>query len=127
MRKRLFSDTFYNRISFVGLVVVVTMLSVELFLFGTDFFSNSSNVYLGMLTYVVLPPFLITGILLIFLGAWRERRRQRLGLPHEGHFVVDFSDPKHRNTALIVTVVMTIFLAMTAVGAYKAFYYTESI
>lgn len=128
-KKHKFSEYFYNRITYAGVLLAALIFLIECFLFAVDFFMHSGNVYLGVLTYVFLPPFLILGLILIPVGASWKRRRVLKGIaeaaPKTIH--IDPSLPTHRN-ALFVFLVGTMFLLiMTIIGSYKAFQYTESV
>ena len=70
---------FRNWISFIGGVVALGALFSFLLLFISDAISKFSNPYVSLLTYIVVPVFLIGGILLAFVGAWWERRRRARG------------------------------------------------
>src|SRR5580700_8223832 len=70
---RKFSGYFYNNITYVGVMLSVLVLVCEFLLFGIDFFSRVSSAYLSILTYFLLPPFLILGLILIPIGArWKQ-------------------------------------------------------
>ncbi|MBF0593633.1 MAG: NapC/NirT family cytochrome c [Candidatus Omnitrophica bacterium] len=127
--RKIFSDLFYNKISYAGIALAVVVFAIECVLFGLDYFSGNSNSYLSLFTYVVLPPFLILGLLLIPWGALRKKRNIRLGLaaPGKEPIVFDISNPTHRNAALVFFVGTVIFLIMTAIGTYKAYNFTESV
>lgn len=127
--RRFLSDHFYNTMSGVGLLLVIVVAIGEAVLFGIDFFSGSSNLYLGLFTYVVLPPFLIAGLILIPVGYFRKRRRTRLRIdsPQHAALIIDLSKPQCRNLTAIGAVVLLLFVIMTAIGSYKAFHYTESV
>ncbi len=71
---------FRNWISFVGLVVAIGALFSFLLLFTLDALAKFANPYVSILTYMVVPGFLIGGIALAFLGASLERRRRAHGL-----------------------------------------------
>ena len=75
-----FSLFFYNPVTYAGVCLTLLIFFAECFLFGIDFINPYSNVYLGLFTYTVLPPFLILGIVLIIVGALRKRNRVRKGL-----------------------------------------------
>ena len=62
-------------------------------------------------------------------GALRKRNRVRKGLAEAQPkpFLFDPSVPQHRNAILVFLVGGTILVAMTAIGSYKAFHYTESV
>src|SRR4051812_30161761 len=72
-----------NWTSLVGLVVSVGALFSFFLLFMLDALSKSANPYVGILTFCVVPAFLISGIGLTFFGAWRERRKRQ----HSGQSV----------------------------------------
>ena len=122
-----FSDNFYNSVTYFGVALSVLVLACELFLFGFDLLAPSSSVYLGMFTYILLPPFLILGLILIPLGARWKQHRVLKGLPGGKPIVIDLSLSTHQNAVLIFMVGTAIVLIMTAVGSYKAFHYTESV
>ena len=78
MKKR-FPKYVYNPITITGASIALISSGLIIFLFVLDFFSTNENTYLGILTYIVIPAILITGLLLIALGIFRERRRERHG------------------------------------------------
>jgi len=127
--KRRFSVYFYNPVTYVGVLLALGIFIAEVFLFTIDFMAHGHNQYLGLLTYLLLPPFLILGLLLIALGAVWHRGRILRGVasakPHKLHF--DATNPHHRNMLFVfITGTVVVFL-MTAVGTYKGFHYTESV
>src|SRR3989338_10076958 len=122
-----FSENFYNSVTYFGVALSVLVLACELFLFGFDLLAPLSSVYLGMFTYILLPPFLILGLILIPLGARWKQHRVLKGLPGGKPIVIDLSLSTHQNAVLIFMVGTAIVLIMTAVGSYKAFHYTESV
>ncbi|MDP2654411.1 MAG: NapC/NirT family cytochrome c [Candidatus Omnitrophota bacterium] len=128
-RRCKFSDYFYNGVTAAGVILTIVFFVIEAVLFGIDFFSGGANFYLGILTYVFLPPFLIIGLILIPLGALGKRLRIQKG-QLDGvlrPLVFDPTVPTHRNAAIVFLSGSTILLVMTIVGAYKAFHYTESV
>ncbi|MCR4336993.1 MAG: NapC/NirT family cytochrome c, partial [Candidatus Omnitrophica bacterium] len=128
-KKHKFSDYFYNTLSYIGVALAILFVLVECLLFAIDFFSKDSNIYLGILTYLILPVFLILGLILIPIGALWKKHRINRGLSElpKKKFYFDLSLATHRN-ALIVFIIGTIFfLIMTTIGTYKAYHYTESV
>jgi hypothetical protein len=65
-----------NPISVAGVALAVVSLANILFLFLIDFISQRSSPYVGILGYMVMPAFFILGLILIAIGAWRERSRK---------------------------------------------------
>ena len=56
-----------------------------------------TNPYIGIVFFLVLPGLFVFGLLLIPLGAWLERRRERRGThAAPGWPVLDFNDPATR-------------------------------
>lgn len=124
-----FSVFFYNSITYLGVFLALFILLIEFFLFAVDFMAHGKNLYLGLITYIYLPPFLILGLLLIPIGAFWKRRRVRAGTSsvEPKTFRIDPSLPEHRNAIFVFTAGTTLLVFMTFVGAYKGFHYTESV
>jgi len=126
--KHRFDDNFYNSITYAGVVLSVFILSCEFFLFAIDLFSSSPSVYLGLLTYILLPPFLIIGLILIPVGARLKQVRvlRGSGETKPKPVVIDLSLATHQNALVIFLIGTMVVLIMTAIGSYKAYNYTES-
>jgi len=125
---RLFS-LFNNWISFGGLIVAIGSMFAFLLLFVMDTLSGHSNPYMGILTYLGSPAFLIIGLIMMFVG-WIIHRRHIAKI--EGGespltVVLDPSNPKHRRKMLIFSVGALLFLMLTALGSYRTYHFTESV
>src|SRR4030095_15391164 len=72
-----------NYISFVGAAIAISALASTFLLFLMEITSNQENPYLGILTYIIFPSFLIFGLLVMIAGAVLERRRRRRAAPDE--------------------------------------------
>ncbi|MFT5366454.1 MAG: hypothetical protein ACI8V2_001401 [Candidatus Latescibacterota bacterium] len=129
MNTKRLPDIFYNWWSVVGAFVAVVSFSVILLLLLIDIFLESTTLYLGLLTFMVLPGFLFAGLVLIALGALIERRKLARGVistfPRQVH--IDLENASHRNAVVIWSIGTTIFLLGTTVGTYKAYQTTESV
>jgi NapC/NirT cytochrome c family protein len=123
------SSLFENWISLFGGIIAGCALVAVLMLFAVDFIMGFENPYMGILTYIVAPTFLILGITLIVIGAIRERSRRRQMAPGTipKHPRLDFNIPKHRNTFFMVAALTIVFLILTAVGSYQTYQVTESV
>ncbi|MFA5059312.1 MAG: NapC/NirT family cytochrome c [Candidatus Omnitrophota bacterium] len=128
-KKHKFSDYFYNRITYGGVALALLVFIIECLLFGIDFFTNGANFYLGILTYVFLPPFLILGLILIPLGAAWKHKRILKGISESAPktLFIDPAIPTHRNAIFVFLIGTSILMVMTIIGSYKAFHYTESV
>lgn len=129
MTSRKFSRYFYNPISYAGAALALLIFVIEVFLFALDMFVGEGNLYIGILTYCILPVFLIIGLILIAAGGIIQRIRFVRGQTdlkiHAFH--IDLSLPAHQNTLLIFFLGTAVLIIMTLVGSYKAYHYTESV
>ncbi|HLF34856.1 MAG TPA: NapC/NirT family cytochrome c [Cyclobacteriaceae bacterium] len=121
--------SYYNTLSFIGTTVATVSLLMIGFLFTIAFFWEKSNVYLGLFIYIIIPVFLIIGLLLIPLGMLIEvtgRRKEKEYLKDRWP-VIDLNITRYRNAILIFGVGTLVFLLLSGVGSYEAFHYTESV
>lgn len=124
-----YSRYFYNPLTYTGVVLALLFFIIECFLFGLDYLDKGSNVYLGIFTYIILPPFIILGLILIPTGALLKKRRRDKGLPESQvtKFQIDLTNPQHRNAFFVFLIGTSVLLVMTAIGSYKAYHHTESV
>jgi len=95
--KRLFPSIVYNPVTLLGAGVAAVSFGLIVFLFVLEFFSGESRPYIGIITFIILPVFLIIGLLLIVYGIVRERRRVKKGLLRsDKYLVINLSDTKQR-------------------------------
>ena len=91
--------------------------------------SRRSSPYLGVLTYMVFPAFLILGLLLIPVGMWRERRRRRTAAPGEIPRLprIDLNIPAQRSAFVFFLAFSIFFILLSAAGSYRAYQFTDSV
>ena len=120
---------FRNYISFAGALIVIAAVVSILLLFLIELTQASNNPYLGIITYVVLPAFLLFGLLVIFIGMLIERRRRRRSPDSEipPYPKIDLNEPKQRRFATVILTLSFIFVCASAFGSYRAYEYTESV
>jgi len=124
-----FSRLLRNPISMAGVALAIVS-AANIFLFSLiDFIAERPSPYIGILAYMVAPGFLICGLVLIAIGAWRERHRQYSEQAGEAplHPRIDFNDPAQRGAAISFGVFLVVFVMMSSVGSYKAYEYTDSV
>lgn len=118
-----------NWLTIIGSIIAVINLAIiiVLFIISTIFDMDSTN--LGLFIYIILPGFLILGLLVIPVGMIRERGRQnKLTDKSEARLPrIDLNDPRHRNAFIIFTVSTIIILFLSTLGSFKAFHMTESV
>jgi nitrate/TMAO reductase-like tetraheme cytochrome c subunit len=118
-----------NWTSMVGVLVAACSFFAATVLLTIDLLAPFSNPYMGILVYLIAPAFLVLGLVLVGIGAWRERRRRRRLAPGVvPEFPrIDFNLARQRRVALVVVIVVLAFLLVTAVGSYQTYEYSESV
>ncbi len=121
-------DWLRNPISLVGLVLAMIAFGNILFLFFLDLTSQHPNPYVGILAYMIAPAFLITGLALIPIGIWydRRRRRQQPGEPVR-YLRIDFNDPSQRGALAFIFSFVVAFIGLSVIGSYRAYEFTDSV
>lgn len=117
-----------NWISQIGVVVVTTATVLWVLLLPATLRGNVSNPYFGIVLYLVLPAVFIGGLLIIPLGIWLRRRRERASGTTPASFPpLSFRNPELRRLALFV--VLTSFVNVVIAGqlTYSAVNYMDSV
>jgi len=119
----------HNWLSTAGIILAASSFFAAACLIAIDSFVGFSNPYLGILTYLLAPGFLVAGLLLIAVGAMRERgRRRRMGPGDVPRYPrLDLNVPRQRHTFIAVSVATFLFLILTALGSYRTYEFTESV
>jgi len=129
MRKIRFPRLAYNWISGVGLATALVTAFLMTFLYVIGIFARETNPYLGIFLYMVMPPILVFGLLLIPLGMLRRWLKVRK--TGEEYYpawpYIDLNRKTHRNAAMIFVFGTILFLGVGAVGSYHAYHFTESV
>ncbi|HKI87791.1 MAG TPA: NapC/NirT family cytochrome c, partial [Draconibacterium sp.] len=119
-----------NWISITGVVLAIFNLASILSLFVLHMFFGFGGSYIGLFIYIVLPTFMITGLLLIPIGMRINRNKVRKA-EKEGKKqnwpVLDFNNIANRNAGIIFIVGTVFLLIISSFGSYEAFHYTESV
>lgn len=116
-----------NWVSLTGLVIVIGSLFSFFLLLLLDAMAHFSNPYLGILTYLVAPAFLIFGLVMTLIGALRERRKLGTDVTLLPKMVVDLSRPRDRRIMGIFVTCSVLFLLLSAIGSYQTYHFTESV
>ena len=119
----------YNWLSIIGAVVALISLFMIIFLFAISTIFDQGGSYLGLIIYIILPGFLVIGLLLIPIGMYIYSKKKKKGgeTKKPAWPVVDLNIKAHRNAFTIFAIGSTIFLFLSAIGSYEAFHYTESV
>jgi hypothetical protein len=118
-----------NLISYIGWMVTLTVGVVLVILIAVDLILEQENPYNSMVTYLVLPGVLMTGVGLVLLGItleWRRRHRKHADLyPRLPH--VDLNQPWQRRRIVFGVILASTLFTFSAVGVYRAYQFTESV
>ncbi|MDD1649708.1 MAG: NapC/NirT family cytochrome c [Methylococcaceae bacterium] len=120
-------SVFRNWLSLSGLVVVVGSLFSFFLLLLLNAFSPFANPYVGILTYLVAPAFLMAGLFLGLLGAFlRHRQIVRTSGPLPP-LRIDLTRPRDRRMLGFFLAGSVLFLLISALGSYQTYHFTESV
>ena len=118
-----------NWITIIGSLIagINLLLIILLFLISTIFKKNDT--YLGLFIYIILPGFLLLGLIMIPTGIAISRRKAlRLSQNEKKRLPsIDLNNPKHKNAFIIFTLVTIIILFLSTYGGFQAYHLTESV
>jgi nitrate/TMAO reductase-like tetraheme cytochrome c subunit len=118
---------FRNWLSWTGFVVVVGSLFSFVLLFLLDSMASVSNPYVGILTYLVAPGFLVIGLALAGIGGILRHRQI---VKYAGPFPplrIDLARKRDRRFLGLFLIGSVLFLLVAAFGSYQTYHYTESV
>src|SRR5438093_3215598 len=93
-----------NSFSIVGMALTTVSAVLFLVVLLADLFGFHTNPYIGIVFFLILPGLFLFGLVLIPIGAWRERRRRARGRPASEVYWprFDLNDPVQRQAAVII-------------------------
>ncbi len=119
-----------NWISITGAVLAVFNLASIISLALLNMVFNFGGSYIGLFIYIILPAFMITGLILIPIGMRVTRKKARQA-EEKGEVrnwpVLNFNNIATRNATIIFILGTVFLLIISSVGSYEAFHYTESV
>jgi nitrate/TMAO reductase-like tetraheme cytochrome c subunit len=116
-----------NYLSLSGLALAAISLANIVVLVLIDVTAAEPNPYTGLLAYMVLPAFLVAGLILTTFGIWRERHRRlkaTSGAPLQVN--IDLSHPVHQSRLIFFASTVAVFILLSAFGSYRAYEFTDS-
>ncbi len=120
---------FKNWLTIIGSIIagINLLLILLLFIISSIFDKGSTN--LGLFIYIILPGFLILGLLLIPIGMFRDRKKIRKSGDKEANRFprIDLNDSRHRNAFIIFTITTIVILFLSTLGSFEAYHMTESV
>jgi len=120
------SSLFRNWTSLIGLAIVVASLFSFVLLFLIDALAHSANPYVGVVTYLVVPVFLIGGLILTVIGLLLRRRKFIKDAGVAPRLQIDLHRPRDRRMMGFFLGGTVVFLLLAAMGSYQTYHFTES-
>ena len=111
-----------NRISLLGSAVVQVTVVLLVTLVAIELLGAEGHPYIGLITYMVLPGFLVFGLVLIVWGIRRQRKR----VPGVEFPIVNFNQAHVRKQLMILLLMVTVGVVFLAAGSFSAVHYMES-
>jgi nitrate/TMAO reductase-like tetraheme cytochrome c subunit len=121
------SSVFRNWLTLTGLVIVTGSLFSFLLLLLLDAFAHYANPYIGILTYLVAPAFLVIGLVFVGVGAFLRRRRVVKSVGPFPPLKIDLTRPRDRRLLGFFLAGAVVFLLVSAIGSYQTYQFTESV
>ncbi len=121
MAKHYFAAMTRNKTSLAGTGLVIGSLTLILSLIAIQMIGLRGGAYIGIITFVLLPMVLATGLVLIYVGIRRQRRLgESIGMKDAGAFpIVDLNQERTRKAILGVVGVGTVSAVVLAAATYK--------
>jgi nitrate/TMAO reductase-like tetraheme cytochrome c subunit len=121
------SSVFRNWLSLTGLVVTVGSVFSFFLLLLLDALAHFANPYVGILTYLVAPAFLVLGLFLVLLGAFLRHRQILKTSGPLPPLRIDLTRPRDRRLLGFFLAGSVLFLLISALGSYQTYHFTESV
>ena len=118
-----------NWISISGAVLAVFNIAIILSLFILHNIFDFGGTYIGIFIYMLLPGFMVFGLILIPIGMRLNRPKIIDGEEEEEKSwpTLDFNNEATRNASIIFIFGTIFLLIISSIGSYEAFHYTESV
>lgn len=117
-----------NWLSLIGATIALISLFMIIFLLTISQLFLTKGNYIGLVVYMVLPTFMIGGLIVIPIGMLLKRKSMKTtGISPDEWPKIDLNDSRYRNAFFVFSIGTTIFLFLSAIGSYQAFHITESV
>ena len=122
-----FRRLFGNYVSLIGAIIAGISMLTNAFLLILDFMAPRHNPYVGIITYMVLPGVVLTGVAMVLVGAAVRYSRLRRGLQIVELPRLDLNDTRHRTVLAATFIVAIALLGFSAIGGYQAYHFSDSV
>ena len=127
MPARSIAAVFRHPVSLFGMWLSAASAVLFVIFFAADLFGLFNNPYLGIVFFVVLPTTFVFGLVLMPVGIYLRRRRERRGKPMAEWPRIDLNQPRHRAVAVFLLVVTGGNMVILALAAYRGIEYMDSV
>ena len=121
--------SYYNIISFIGTIIAGMSLFMIILFSIVGYFYQDTSSYLGLFIFIIIPAFLLIGLIIIPIGMMIEvqrRKKRELKYIRKGWPIIDLNVSRYRNAILVFSIGTIILFILSSIGSYEAFHYTES-
>ncbi len=120
-------SVFYNLITLIGGGLAILALLMIILLMLVESISEETSPYVGIITFVILPVFMLIGTAVAAFGVLRQHHRRRLGLAATEQLPrIDLNNPTHLHATLFIIAGGVLVLGLSGIGSFKAYEYTDS-
>jgi hypothetical protein len=119
MAKHYFAAMTRNTMSLIGTALVAGSLTMMLSLMAVQFIGLRGGAYLGIVTFIALPMLLAVGLVLIFYGIRRQRKRMATEAEAERFPILDLNQEHTRKSLIGLLGVAALGLVVLAAATYK--------
>src|SRR4030042_5130837 len=101
-----FQSSTRNWITIIGSLIAAINLLLIIVLFVISTIFNKNETYLGLFIYIILPGFLLLGLIMIPAGMIISRKKRMTMTRNEKLLLptVDLNNPRHRKAFIIFTI-----------------------
>ena len=121
--------SYYNIVSFIGTIIAGMSLFMIILFSIVGYFYEDTSSYLGLFIFIIIPGFLVIGLIIIPIGMMIEvkrRKKRELEYIKKGWPIIDLNVSRYRNAILIFSIGTIVLFILSSIGSYEAFHYTES-
>ncbi|MBU1710965.1 MAG: NapC/NirT family cytochrome c [Proteobacteria bacterium] len=127
----LFDGIARSKVAVIGAIMSVMMFPFLLISAALDMQGLIKNPYFGFLTYMVMGPVFVLGLVLVLFGVLFCKNDEEIGVYAFEYLKEQFTKPgrftRVRRLILLTTVIINLTFLVVVMFSYSAFHYTESV
>jgi nitrate/TMAO reductase-like tetraheme cytochrome c subunit len=116
-----------NWVSLAGLMIAAISFFIILVFLAVITITGEGGIYLGLVSYILLPAVMLAGLVIALIGFIVTARRRKTKEVEKPRWpLIDLENPKHRRHFVQFLIGTSVFLFFSLIGSFEAFHYTES-